>query len=396
LTKVAHALLSDSYVPPQPPSQHGTEQMKENTEQGNDESLLEKYVIAPRMLKSCVAGQHREFSSGRQQDVTEYFIYFLEQMNRAERVHLNRLTNSASNSPGTDSIFNFSMELKFQDMHNPTDVKILNKGAQCLFNLLELPIPLDKAIPKPSEGKVNEENEVKRQKTGHEGKDGEDTKEQNFDDNHFVSFDSCLQKYFEPDMIEMRHPGTQVKGPFRKMQHFHTFPRYLMIKLSRYYVTENWCQKKINLEVPMPMELNLNQYRGQGLAPGEKEIVEGSSSSSSSSAAAAPFVINEELVQNLTMMGFSENGCRRAAVATNNADVETAMNWILEHMEDADFNSPPVLPASSSSATTTGGGGGGASLPEVNEESVMMLTSMGYSDEQCRGALIATDNNIER
>lgn len=47
----------------------------------------------------------------------------------------------------------------------------------------------------------------------------------------------------------------------------------------------------------------------------------------------------------LTSMGFSENGCRRAAIATHNADPETAMNWIFEHMEDPDFNDPPVMPS---------------------------------------------------
>jgi hypothetical protein len=35
---------------------------------------------------------------------------------------------------------------------------------------------------------------------------------------------------------------------------------------------------------------------------------------------------------NLT--GFSENGCKRAAIAVSNENVEAAMNWVFEHMED--------------------------------------------------------------
>jgi len=68
--------------------------------------------------------------------------------------------------------------------------------------------------------------------------------------------------------------------------------------------------------------------------------------------------VDEGLVVQLTSMGFSENGCRRAAIATHNADPETAMNWIFEHMEDADFNDPPVLPTNNGSSGSSGNGSG--------------------------------------
>ena len=34
-------------------------------------------------------------------------------------------------------------------------------------------------------------------------------------------------------------------------------------------------------------------------------------------------------------MGFSENGSKRAAVATNNAGTEASMEWVLAHMARA-------------------------------------------------------------
>lgn len=160
-----------------------------------------------------------------------------------------------------------------------------------------------------------------------------------------------------------------------------------------------------------------------------------------------PLQVDEGLVAQLTSMGFSENGCRRAAIATGNADPETAMNWIFEHMEDADFNDPPVLPSNSSSGGGNGNGsasaGGkflyillwkqntgwlcqetlnayfytsavrlnqykinfyilyslynlGSGAVAVDPEAVAMLTSMGYSETQVSAALMTTDNNIER
>jgi uncharacterized UBP type Zn finger protein len=99
------------------------------------------------------------------------------------------------------------------------------------------------------------------------------------------------------------------------------------------------------------------------------------------------------LVEQLMSMGFSENGCKRAALATSNADAETAMGWIFEHMEDPDFNNPPEDPATSGATSGAASGGGGAA---ADPEAVMMLTSMGYTEQQVGAALRATDNNIER
>jgi ubiquitin carboxyl-terminal hydrolase 5/13 len=43
-------------------------------------------------------------------------------------------------------------------------------------------------------------------------------------------------------------------------------------------------------------------------------------------------------------MGFSRNGCSRALYETKNSGVEAAMNWVMEHMGDANFNDPFVDP----------------------------------------------------
>jgi hypothetical protein len=46
------------------------------------------------------------------------------------------------------------------------------------------------------------------------------------------------------------------------------------------------------------------------------------------------------IVSQLMEMGYSENGCKRAAVACENGDLGTCMNWVLSHESDADFNKP--------------------------------------------------------
>jgi len=59
------------------------------------------------------------------------------------------------------------------------------------------------------------------------------------------------------------------------------------------------------------------------------------------------------------------------------------MNWLMEHMDDPDIDVPLEL-------------GGAGKKEEINEEAVMMITSMGFPREKAIKALKATDNNVER
>jgi ubiquitin carboxyl-terminal hydrolase 5/13 len=43
-------------------------------------------------------------------------------------------------------------------------------------------------------------------------------------------------------------------------------------------------------------------------------------------------------------MGFDVNGCKRAAFHTKNAGIEAALNWVMEHSADSDFDHPFVQP----------------------------------------------------
>lgn len=64
-------------------------------------------------------------------------------------------------------------------------------------------------------------------------------------------------------------------------------------------------------------------------------------SPSSSAAAAAPSRPNLDTVAQLESMGFPEVRAVKACIATENASLETAMDWIFAHDEDADIDEPP-------------------------------------------------------
>jgi uncharacterized UBP type Zn finger protein len=59
------------------------------------------------------------------------------------------------------------------------------------------------------------------------------------------------------------------------------------------------------------------------------------------------------------------------------------MNWLLSHMDDPDLDKP-LEPSPSASS---GGASGGES---VNEEAVMMLSSMGFTREQVNAHPLTT------
>ena len=44
--------------------------------------------------------------------------------------------------------------------------------------------------------------------------------------------------------------------------------------------------------------------------------------------------LDEGVVFQLVEMGFPMEACKKAVFNTNNSGVESAMNWVMEHMED--------------------------------------------------------------
>jgi len=54
--------------------------------------------------------------------------------------------------------------------------------------------------------------------------------------------------------------------------------------------------------------------------------------------AAGPPVVTKEVVDQLVEMGFTEVRAQKALVKTSNAGIEGAINWLTEHLEDADID----------------------------------------------------------
>ncbi|GAX82603.1 hypothetical protein CEUSTIGMA_g10029.t1 [Chlamydomonas eustigma] len=376
--------------------------------QATEDDLVKANAVRPYMFKSIFGKGHAEFSSGRQQDALEYFQYMLEQISRIEHANGERLSLSAI--PPTKSAFTFSYEDRVQCLESE---RVSYK--QRVENTVQVDIPLEAAINK-EEVESYRERELKRQKLkdanaeayiGSESRavtrGGAGDEEQPIIPK--VPFSACLERLSGDEILEDYHSvALGRRSTASKRTRFSTFPPYLMVALRRYYVGEGWVPKKMDVLVDMPDRLDLESLRGRGPQP--HEVLQPADANPSAPTTPLnpiteipPVVPDEELVTQLVSMGFQETVCRRAAIATWNAGVEMAMEWVLTHMDDDEtitVAGPSVVETSSSATPISSGTGVVAPSGGADVEKISMLTAMGFADQQAEAALLACNGNIER
>ncbi|EIE18246.1 ubiquitinyl hydrolase [Coccomyxa subellipsoidea C-169] len=334
-------------------------------------------AVRPQAFKTLIGRGNAEFQSNRQQDAVEYFQHLLEVLSRAERSTGQRLGPAAPQPTAT--AFGFQVEDRVQCSESgrvsyrrtPQNVLALDIDPQAAINKQELEDV--KCVQHAAVPESQDEPILPR-----------------------VPFASCIERWGgteEMDDYFSTALGRRTRG--LKRTRFATFPPFLMVQLKRYYVSKDWTAKKLEVLVDVPDSLNLEHLRGSGAQPGEElqpeDAPEPASNAPAAAAAPAALQPDPEIVAALTSMGFSENGSKRAAVATQNAGTEASMEWVLAHMEDADFNDPLPAPAAAADAAAAP-----ASAKAADPDSLAMLTGMGFTSEQAEAALRACDGSLER
>eukprot|EP00644_Phytophthora_capsici_P006176 jgi/Phyca11/116963/e_gw1.32.12.1 len=355
----------------------------ENSSKEIEEDSIHNVELRPITFRGLVGKGHPDFSTGQQQDAVEYLQYLLDFMTRAERVGANRLgcllpgDDSTSSELPTASLFKFKLEDRVQCMAS-NKVKYVPRDDM----ILQLQIPLE-AATNATQVSAYQVLEQKRQRLGDNEKTESKDSEERVIPN--VPFEACVEKTLAPEVIEdFLSPATGKKGQAQKTVRFRSFPRYLLVQMRRFYVAEDWTPKKLEVDVKVPESFSLNRFVSKGLVDGEEELPEAPVATSTESAASD--TADEVLVTQLVSMGFSENGCKRAAIATGNSNAEAAMEWIFSHMEDPDFNDPPA-PAGAAHKSDD---------DSVNMEHVSNLMAMGFAEPHAKCALKQTDNNPDR
>jgi ubiquitin carboxyl-terminal hydrolase 5/13 len=360
----------------------------------DEDAKLKQIDLCPSTFRGLVGKDHPDFSTGQQQDAIEYFQYLIDYMNRSERVASNRigaLIEGSDVSLPTSSLFKFCFEDRVQCLQS-NKVKYVSRE-DCF---LQLQIPVEQATNSSQVKEYQVREEQKRQKLEQDGADhGSPQKDKDDKVVPIVPFETCIEKTLAPEVIEeFLSPATGKKGLAEKTIRFKTFPRYLLVQMRRFYVAEDWSPKKLDVSVPVPESFSLHNYQSVGLQAGEETLPEtaatvvGSLSTSSSISESNVITPDETLVAQLISMGFSENGCKRAAIATSNGTAEAAMEWIFSHMEDPDFNDPLVVADENANRSPNS--------ETYNMEHVSALMAMSFTQEQAQCALAQTSHNPDR
>ncbi|KAI4333751.1 hypothetical protein L6164_018520 [Bauhinia variegata] len=351
LTKLAHGLLSGKYSVP----------ALENNEKANaatPTTTAKQEGIPPRMFKAVIAASHPEFTSMRQQDALEFFLHFLDQVERANAV-----------SPVLDPARSFKFGI---------EDRILCSSGKVAYNrrhdyILSLNIPLHEATNK---GELEAFNKMRAEKLA-EGKEvsGDEIVRPR------VPLEACLASFSAPEEIhDFYSTALKAKTTALKTAGLTSFPDYLVLHMRKFVMEAGWVPKKLDVYVDVPDIIDISHMRGKGHQVGEELLPDGVPEKEESSIPSA----NEDIVAQLVSMGFNHLHCQKAAIYTSNAGIEEAMNWLLSHMDDPDINNP--ISDGHKSETSS----------NIDQSKVDTLISFGFQEEIARKALKASGGDIEK
>jgi len=317
--------------------------------------------IRPHMFKLLIGQGNPEFSTKRQQDAQEYLLHLFNIIERNSR---------GSVDPLSGLRFRVEDRIECTGSHK---VKYLYRDEYCLT----LRIPLEAASNR-------EQFEAYLKK-----KESLDAQGLQLDATEVVkprvSLYACLSAFASPSIVEDFYSSAlKTRTTAKKTTRFGSFPDHLFIHMQKFSVGTDWVERKLDVSLDMPDEIDISNLRGLGKQPGEEELPE-----ETAPAAAPAVVMNESFVSQLIDMGFPLEACKRAVYSTNNTGVEAALNWAMEHVGDPDFSDPFVVPQAAP-------GAGQSDEFMADEGSLATIMSLGFTHKQALQALKATDNNVER
>uniref|UniRef100_A0A5B7C534 Ubiquitin carboxyl-terminal hydrolase n=1 Tax=Davidia involucrata TaxID=16924 RepID=A0A5B7C534_DAVIN len=351
LTKLAHGLLSGTYSVP-------ALEKDDVANAANSTPIAKQEGIPPRMFKAVIAASHPEFSTMRQQDALEFFLHFIDQVERA---------NAGNPEFDPSKSFKFGIEERLQC---PSGKVAYNKRHDYI---LSLSIPLHKAMNKKDTSyKLNAEKDS----------EGKDVRSANAIERPMVHLSDCLDTFSaEEEVHDFYSTALNAKTTATKTAGLTSFPDYLVLHMRKFVMEEGWVPKKLDVYIDVPEIINISGMRSKGRQPDEELLPEAAAGREAES---KNISANEDIVSQLMSMGFNYLHCQKAAINTSNAGVEEAMNWLLSHMDDPDIDAPISQDAQSAEVL----------LSFVDQSKVDTLISFGFQEEVARKALKASGGDI--
>ncbi|PHT77166.1 Ubiquitin carboxyl-terminal hydrolase 14 [Capsicum annuum] len=346
LTKLAHGLLSGKYSAP----------VLEKDNTANAANSQKQDGIRPRMFKSVIAASHPEFSTMRQQDALEFFLHFIDQVERI---------NSGTPDFDPSKSFKFGIEERLQCSSGKVTYNRRNDY------ILSLNIPLEKAVNKKE---LAEFQNLKSERAA-------GGKELSADEivRPRVSLKDCLDCFSAPEEVhDFYSTALSARTTAIKTAGLTSFPDYLVLHMRKFVMEEGWVPKKLDVYIDVPETIDISSMRSYGIQPGEELLPESAAGDGEQS---IKLLADEGIVAQLVSMGFNQLHCQKAAISTSNSGVEAAMDWLLNHMNDPDIDAPISENKQN---------------PEIDQSIVDTLVSFGFEEKLARKALKASGGDVEK
>ncbi|KAI6181467.1 Ubiquitin carboxyl-terminal hydrolase [Aphelenchoides besseyi] len=342
LTKVIHSLVSGEYA-------------KEGFEFNG---------IKPVQFRRIAGRGHPEFSTGRQQDAEEYIRYLFNKIEETLPVEQNPVDD-----------FRFKVVKRFQDVASGKVRYEENEET-----ILALPIPKNRLRDAEAPNDVELPQSIA---VGPLPKPPRKT----------IDLDVLIEHYAAVQFISgFISPITQRPDGACQSFSLKTFPNFLLLQISRYEHDENFVPHKLDVDVNVPDELNLERLRSHGLQPGEELLPE----SVETPAAGAPRKpegpqLNETYIRQLMDMGIDRRMAETAVFQTNNRSPDEATEWVFAHMEDP--NIEQLHPDQESQRAERQTAGADSSRSELEAKVNELVGMLGITAHQARFALQRSNND---
>ncbi|XP_015082701.1 ubiquitin carboxyl-terminal hydrolase 14 isoform X1 [Solanum pennellii] len=346
LTKLAHGLLSGKYS--------GPVLEKDNT--ANAVSSQKQEGIRPRMFKSVIAASHPEFSTMRQQDALEFFLHFIDQVERI---------NSGTPNFDPSRSFKFGIEERLQCSSGKVTYNRRNDY------ILSLNIPLERAINKKELAEF-QNLKAERAAGGKELSADEIVRPR-------VSLKDCLDCFSAPEEVhDFYSTALTARTTAIKTAGLTSFPDYLVLHMRKFVMEEGWVPKKLDVYIDVPETIDISSMRSNGIQPGEELLPDNAAGDGEQS---IKLLADDDIVAQLVSMGFNLLHCQKAAINTSNSGVEAAMDWLLNHMNDPDIDAPISENMQN---------------PDIDQSKVDTLVSFGFEEKLAHKALKASGGDVEK
>ncbi|KAG7191748.1 uncharacterized protein KQ657_002884 [Scheffersomyces spartinae] len=288
--------------------------------------------IKPNTFSKIIGENHPEFKTQKQQDAYEFLLYLLDKIDQEFGIGVSK-----------DSKFLLYNKTVCTNCNN------VNISPELVDNL-SIPIE-DKVI----------------------GIDEQDKSTKIYEP---VDLLQSLEAFCRDEPIEgFQCDNCNTTSIATRSTSFRTLPKVLIINTQRIKLV-NWVPVKVNVPITFSEPIDIENV----IISSEDLKVNVSSEPRKTT-----FEPNTEALEMLKATGFPENRCIKALHATGNNDAESAMNWLIEHMEDPTIDEPMQLEGPNSNESSA-----------ANEQDIDTLMAMGFDKNIAIAALRSNNNDLTR